>query len=226
MKKFLQSFDDYITGILSGFDRIILKGHIKHFYFNNNFYYFLSQQNIKLKDFKNYVLKVTADIKTHINHLIEKEQCYTEHLTSPKTSKEKIAQQILEENPDKIGLLCVLSVVEPCYTLTVKYNQATGKLEKRHEYRKCLHYYLYYNDRDLGLMHVRFQTWLPFTIQIYLNGKEYIKKQLAKENIEFTSYDNCITAVADLQRAQKIADQFVEKKWSNFSLTVFFGFIT
>jgi hypothetical protein len=215
MKKFLQNFDDYVNGILPGFDRIILKGHIKHFYYNNNFYYFLSQENVKLKDFKNYVLKVTDDIKTHIKHLIEKEGCYTEYLNSTKTSKEKIAKRILEENPDKIGLLCVLSVVEPCYTLTVKYNKDSGKLEKKHEYRKCLHYYLYYNDRDLGLMHVRFQTWFPFTLQIYINGKEYVKKQLSKESIEFTSYDNCITSVSDSQRAQEIADQFVEKKWAN-----------
>ena len=121
MKKFLQNFDDYINGILSGFDRIILKGHIKHFYYNNNFYFFLNQQNIKLKNFKSYVLKVTDRIKIHIKHLIEKEGCYSQYLNSTKTSKEKIAKRILEENPDKIGLLCVLSVVEPCYTLTVKY---------------------------------------------------------------------------------------------------------
>jgi len=175
MKRFLQNFDDYINGILHGFDRIILKGHIRHFYYNNNFYYFLSQENVKLKNFKGYVLKVTDDIKTHIKHLIEKERCYTEYLNSTKISKEKIAKRILAENPHKIGLLCVLSVVEPCYALTVKYNKATRKLEKKHEYRKCLHYYFYYNDRNLGLMHVRFQTWFPFTIQIYINGKEYLK---------------------------------------------------
>jgi len=109
MKKFLQNFDDYINGILTGFDRIILKGHIKHFYYNNNFYYFLSQENVKLKDFKSYVLKVTADIKTPINHLIEKEGCYTEYLTSTKTSKEKIAQRILEENPQSRFIMCALS---------------------------------------------------------------------------------------------------------------------
>jgi hypothetical protein len=214
MKIFLQNFNNYLAGILHGFDRVILKGHIKHFYYNNNFYYFLSQENVKLKDYKNYVLKVTDDIKTHIKHLIEKEGCYTEYLSSLKTSKEKIAKGILKENPDKVGLLCVLSVVEPCYTLTVKYNKAIAKLEKKHEYRKCLHYYFYYNDRDLGLMHVRFQTWFPFTIQIYINGKEYVKKQLAKESIQFSSYDNCITSVSDLQRAQEIADRFVEKKWA------------
>jgi hypothetical protein len=63
-------------------------------------------------------------------------------------------------------------------------------------------------------MHVRFQTWFPFTIQVYINGKEYVKKQLEKENIQFTSYDNSITFVSDLDRAQEIANQFIKKKWT------------
>jgi len=215
MTKFLQKFDSYISGILHGFDRIILKSHIKLFYHNNNFYHFLNQENIKLKDFKSYVLKITDDIKTHINHPVKTENCYTEYLTSTKISKEDIAHRVIKKHPNKTGLICVLSIVEPCYTLTVKYNKTNSKLEKKHEFRKCLHYYFYYNDRDLGLMHVRFQTWFPFTIQVYINGKEYVKKkQLAKENIEFTSYDNCITSVSNLKRAQEIADRFVEKKWT------------
>jgi hypothetical protein len=119
----------------------------------------------------------------------------------------------LQEDPDREGLICVLSVVEPCYTLTVRYNSVTRELEKRKEYRKCLHYYFYYNDRDCGLMLVRFQSWFPFMIQIYLNGKEYVKKQLRRENIVFTSYDNSITAVSNISRAQEIADRFVEIKW-------------
>jgi len=62
-------------------------------------------------------------------------------------------------------------------------------------------------------MHLRFQTWFPFGIQIYINGKEYLKKQLRKENIDFKNYDNSITWVADIERAQQISDKFHEKKW-------------
>jgi len=215
MKKFLEKFDSLINGVLSGFDRIIIKGHLKQFYHNNNFYFFLNKENVQLKDFKQYVLKITDTLKTHVKQIIEKENCYHEYLETCKIKKEKIAERILKENADKEGLICVLSDVEPCYTLTVKNNENTHKLEKKSEFRKCLHYYFYFNDRDLGLMHVRFQTWFPFGIQIYINGKEYLKKQLAKEGIEYTSYDNSVTSVSDLKRAQEIADAFADKKWYN-----------
>jgi hypothetical protein len=214
MKRFLLNYGKFIDGVLHGFDRIIIKGHIKHFYHNNNFYYFLTQEHVQLKDFKEYVLQVTDRIKAHVQEIISQRGCYFEYLKTTNISKEEIAQRILSENPEKEGLLCVLSCVEPCYTLTVKYNETIKKLEKKHEFRKCLHYYFYYHDRELGLMHVRFQSWFPFTIQIYINGKEYLKKQLSKANIRFSSYDNSVTWVSDLERAQQLADKLIEKKWT------------
>jgi hypothetical protein len=213
METFLQIYKTKIDGILHGFDRIIIKGHIQSFYANDNFYYFLKKEQVQLKDFKEYALKINEKIKAHIEKIKEETGCYSEYLVSCKTSKEEIAKRILKENPEKEGLICILSEVEPCNTLTVRYNKSTKKLEKSQEYRKCLHYYFYYNDKDFGLMHVRLQTWLPFGIQIYINGKEYLKKQLIKEQIEYTSYENSITSVADLEKAQSIADKFIEKKW-------------
>ena len=214
MKKFLQSNSGKINGILQSFDRIIIKGYIKPFYYSTNFYYFLTKENIQLKDYKDYVLKVTNRIKEHVNETITKTNCYSEYLYTTKLSKEKIVKDVLSKEPAKEGLICVLSCVEPCSAITVKYNTNSKKLEKRKEFRKCLHYYFYYHDREFGLMYVRIQTWFPFMIQIYINGKEYLKKQLTKAKIPFTSDDNCITSVSDLERAQRIADRFIEKKWT------------
>ncbi len=120
---------------------------------------------------------MTEQIKQNIENLIKETGCYKEYLNSSKIKKDAIAKRVIEANPDKEGLICVLSVTEQCQTITVRKNQVTGNLERANELRKCLHYYLYYNDRDLGLMHVRLQTWLPYGIQIYINGKEYLKKQ-------------------------------------------------
>ncbi len=36
--------------------------------------------------------------------------------------------------------------------------------------RKCLHFYFYFLDPEFGFLHVRAQSWLPFTIQIYIYG--------------------------------------------------------
>ncbi|VAW18193.1 hypothetical protein MNBD_BACTEROID01-2859 [hydrothermal vent metagenome] len=213
MQKFIDKYSDYIHGVVHGFDRIILKGYIGEFYYGNNFYYFLNKEEIKLKDFRDYAQKVTRQIKSHVGKIISETGVYTEYLNSPKISKEDIVKRVVKEQGINEGLVCVLSAVEPCTALSVEYNKSIGKLEKKCGYRKCLHYYFYYMDRDFGLMHVRFQTWFTFGLQIYINGREYLKKQLDKSGIKYKSYDNSITWVEDIEKAQAMSDKFHEKKW-------------
>ena len=95
MKRYLFTYKDYIETVLYGFDRIIIKGHIKYFYHPNYFYYFLAHENIKLKDFKPYVLRVTHKIKEHITQLIATTGCYYEYLRSTKIPNEQIVRQLL-----------------------------------------------------------------------------------------------------------------------------------
>ncbi|MBD3272803.1 hypothetical protein GF385_00430 [Candidatus Dependentiae bacterium] len=210
---FAETFKDSIHGILHGFDRIIIKGHIPHFYYGNNFYYFLDQEGIKLKCFKDYVIRVTDSIKKDLESIITESGCYKEYLRKSDVSKEGIAKRVMEEKGIKEGLICALSAVEPCYALSIEYNKDTQKLEKNSQYRKCLHYYFYYMDRDFGFMHVKLQTWFPFNMQVYINGKSYLMQQLEKSGIKYESYDNSITWVEDIDRAQEISDKFHQKKW-------------
>ncbi|MBS0001181.1 MAG: hypothetical protein KFF73_19510 [Cyclobacteriaceae bacterium] len=210
---FTETFKESLYGILHGFDRIIIKGHIPHFYYGNHFYHFLNTEGVKLKEFKEYVINVTETLKQNMESYIAQSGCYKEHWRKTDVSKEGIARQIMAEKKIKEGLICALTAVEPCYALSIEYNRENRKLEKATQYRKCLHYYLYYMDRDFGFMHVKLQTWFPFQIQIYINGKSYLMQQLVKGKIHFESYDNSLTYVEDLEKAQQISDRFHEKKW-------------
>ena len=72
------------------------------------------------------------------------------------------------------GLVCVLTAVEPCQALSVGPNRAARRLEVRAELRKCLHVYFYLIDRELGWLNLRLQTWFPFTVQVVINGREWL----------------------------------------------------
>jgi hypothetical protein len=65
-------------------------------------------------------------------------------------------------------------------------------------------------------LHIRVPTWFPFTIQVYVNGHEWLARQLTKHQIGFTPCDNAFRAIDDFQRAQKLADQLVRFKWRRF----------
>jgi hypothetical protein len=61
-------------------------------------------------------------------------------------------------------------------------------------------------DSMLGLCHVRIGSWLPFTVHVSINGREWLCQKLQQDGIPFTRSDNCLTKVANLAAAQKILD--------------------
>jgi hypothetical protein len=65
-------------------------------------------------------------------------------------------------------------------------------------------------------MHVRLATWLPFGIQVCLNGREYLARRMQQAGIGFEQRDNCFVWIEDLKRAQAIMDELVQRKWERF----------
>src|SRR5262249_16140000 len=112
------------------------------------------------------------------------------------------------------GLIGVLKCVEPCYSFTVGPNRATKQLELRYGPSKCAHLYFYLQHRDLGLMHVRLQTCLPFTVHISVNGRQWLAHQVRRERIGFDQRDNCFIDVADVARAQEFLTGQLRTNWN------------
>ena len=60
--------------------------------------------------------------------------------------------------------------------------------------------YLVYG-KVLGCISARLQTWFPFAIQICLNGREWLARQLDNHGVRYERLDNCLLEVADWQQA-------------------------
>jgi hypothetical protein len=209
MEKFLERYHSKITGVISTFDRMIFKGHILAFFQKSQRHWYLFQEKVLFKDFKKYAQKTSERVKEHMEEIARREARPVIYLDSSRMSKEAIARKIQEEETVKEGLICVLKSVEPCVSFDVRGNKESQKLEVIVRERKCLFLYFYYQHKEFGFMHVRLQTWFPFQIQIYINGREWLAKQLDGKGIGYQRYDNSIIQVDDVKRAQEIADQFI-----------------
>ena len=209
---------DSIIGTLTTFDRMIFKGHLTMFYPNGAFARFLNRQSILLKDFKPYVETVSQKIKHHVEQLAIQSGRPFRYLESAMTakngqSKEGLAQQIAVEDKVKEGLICVFSTLEPCSTFTVRGNHASHKLEVVRRQSKCLHFYFYYLDAELGFIHVRLQSWFPFQMQVYINGRECLARYLDQQGIAYERYDNTFTQIDNLEVAQSFCEKFSHFEW-------------
>jgi hypothetical protein len=63
--------------------------------------------------------------------------------------------------------------MEPCGSYKSWHDKKTHQTHLKPDDGKCLHYYVYFIDADLGLCYVRVPTWCPFRLQVYCNGHSY-----------------------------------------------------
>src|SRR5262249_32716446 len=141
------------------------------------------------------------------------EQAYT---AGRGRSKEDLARAIAERDGIREGLIAVFAAVEPCMSFNVRGNRETHKLEVVRGARKGLHFYFYIMDREFGFLHVRLQSWFPFNIQVYVNGHEWLCRQLERRGVGFKRSDNKILHVDNLDLAQSLAKSFAERGWVRF----------
>lgn len=69
-------------------------------------------------------------------------------------------------------------------------------------------YYFYIWDRRFGPGFLRLCPYAPFGVHAWVNGHQWLKRQLAAEGIEFTALDNGLASCGDPVRAQELADSF------------------
>ena len=67
-------------------------------------------------------------------------------------------------------------------------------------------YYFYLRDEVLGAMVMRVGTFIPFEASYYLNGHNYIEKQLLGSGVKYKKDDNAFTWVEDAEALQAAAD--------------------
>lgn len=214
MKRFVQVYQDRVIGVLAGFDRVLFRGVLRQLAYPNGLLAWLSAHSILLKDFGAFAKMFSTQVKNHAEQLAAGEGRPFEYLSSPDTSKEARAEEIRLRDGITEGLVCVLSCVEPCRTFEIRRNRLMKRLELAAANRKCLHIYFYFVDREFGLMHVRLQTWLPMTIQVCINGREYLARQMDAAGIGYERRDNCFTRIDDLPAAQRLLTRLENRKWA------------
>lgn len=214
METFLESHADSLLGVVSGLDRILFRGLLFPLVYTSGFDGFLGGHGVLFKDFKPFVQRVSKHLTEHAKAVAAKQERPYHYLRGSRLSKEDFARDIMERDQIEEGLICVLACVEPCQSFSVRGNRAKKTLDLVPEERKCLHLYFYYMDAEFGFMHVRLQTWFPLTLQVCLNGREYLAKQLDRLGIGYEKRDNCLTRIDDIPRAQKLMDKLEQRCWA------------
>ena len=177
-------------------------------------FHFLNRVGVRLLEFKDYVLATSERVKAAAFAEANKLSRPVEYLESPKTSKEELAKKLLGRHPlDAPGLVCLFKAVEPC--MSFEYHRSKELKERGPKLRpkKCLHLYKYFVHPTFGFINARIQTWFPFNVQVCVNGREWLARQLESKGSNFRRVDNCFTALDNPALAQQLMNAQLETAW-------------
>lgn len=213
MDQFISKHANAVIGTLSGFDRLVFRGTLRRLAHSGGMMSYLWAMGILLKDFVSHAETLTRRLKEASADLARRTSRPIRYLPSSGTSKEQIAREIARSDGITEGLICVLTAVEPCLSYEIVRDRESKHLKLMPRHRKCLFLYHYQIHPVFGFMHARIQTWFPFSIQICINGREWLARSMDAEGIGYVQRENCFTWIEDPVRVQHLMDQQVKAAW-------------
>jgi hypothetical protein len=199
-------YKDQITGVISCFDRIIFQGTLPRLSYARGITEYFCSKGLLLKQFTDWAEPLTQRIRDNAERLACQAGLEIQYLRQAGIDKEKLVQEIVGKRGNHPGLVCVFSVTERCSTYKPLWGSGRSPSLCSTEAR-CLHYYFYFIDEEFGLCFVRVPTWAPFRLEMYMNGHNWLARQMTLHQIGYTQIDNAFVWIEDSARAQKLADQ-------------------
>ena len=213
MQAFLAVFGHLVLGVLHGFDRLVFRGHLRQLSFAHGMDCYLSANHVLLKDFTAHAKQRTAELIDASLAEARRLNRPIVYLNSSQLSKEEQARKIAQQDQIRDGLIGVFKCVEPCWTFEVHRNRQRKMLELQGKQGKCAYLYHYFIHPVFGFMHARIQTWFPYAVQVCLNGREWLARQMDRAGLTYQRHDNKFVDLENFAQAQALMDRQLREAW-------------
>lgn len=213
MNRFLQQQAKLVSGMISGWDRLRLRGTLMRICHPGGLSSFFHASGRRFEQFKDFAIECSQQMKKAAVQAAERLGRPVTYLPTPRISKEEVARQCAKDDEITQGLVCCLTALEPSCSFVIRRDKASGRFEFKQARPNCLHVYHYYLHPIFGLMHVRLQTWLPFGLSICINGREWLGRQMDAAGIKYLRKENCFLQIDDVPAAQRMLDEQVRFDW-------------
>lgn len=208
--RFLTQFQSHVSSVLSCFDRVIFKGYLP---FHNEAAlnsWVDSGLHMRRTEFVKQLEQRSEELVVHAKACAQAAGRPYEYRQG-QFDKAEFIQQIVQRDKVTSGLVAVLCVQEVCRTVKLAFGEQRPRLVFAKRPQRVLYYYCL--DPDFGLIYIRLETWFPYTIQVYVNGHDWLARQMTQRGLGFVQEDNCFTQLDDPQQAQELADRFAQLHW-------------
>jgi len=216
-----ERYADQLDGVLSCYDRIVITGSLMPLCYAQGMTQYLYQQGIRIFDYAQFAEPLRKRLRENAEALAEANEVKIEYLRKNDERKENRIQKVLRKRGEQPGLVHIFGAMEACPSYRPWHNKTTGKTYLEPASGKCLTYYFYFIDEQLGLCYLRVPTWCPFLLQFYCNGHNWLAHQLKERGIACQIVDNAFVQIANYAVANKIANEldveFLHRRLDEFA---------
>lgn len=216
MNILLKRFDGVFKEVITGFDRIVFKGMLLSLTFAEGAMAYLGRRGVLNKCFKEWATTSSGELCAAVDrYSMQAAGRPVEYLRTWRERKEELAHKRQTELGIETGLIGVWSCLETGRTFRAKFVPGSGRPVLVPYQTPCKHLYLYFDHEDYGFMSVRLQTWFPFHIQVCLNGREWMRRSLEKQGVDFSMIGNKLIHCGNWKLAQDALDAQLDARWTS-----------
>jgi hypothetical protein len=217
MHLLIKLFFSYVQFVYHTFDRVVINGYLDHFKLEGNVVEFFHKVKNRPIITKQVLRERTAQYVRWVQSYADNHQLpcqWVPYIKRKPVRHEDIVGPVLERfrRSGRFGVYYILMSKERGRTF--RSTQLRRPTEDpnyrmiRRDFSLFRHYYFYIFDPVLGAMALRVGSFLPFQVCAYINGHEFIARELQRRGIGYRQQDNAFLAVDDLQALQRAANAF------------------
>jgi hypothetical protein len=229
METFAKLFGSLLALVYHCFDRIVILGYLPLLTRPENIVHFFRDVH-HVKTIDKEVLRQRTDDYHHWVEAFAKKRNIPMEWAEKGVRKEDYVRPYLRrmERGKQFGVYFILKSMElgpsfrsaiPRFPVDDPHYRILARQRSRYT-----HYYFYLRDEVLGPMALCVGSFLPFSITYYLNGHNFIERQLERAGVDFRRNDNAFLGVADAKALQAAADglsaQIIQKQLDHWTWVV------
>lgn len=189
--------DEHVVLKYECLDRIFLNGYVAKVQDAPALAWFLTNQ--RGEEIPRYALlgEMTRDFVAAVERLAAEQQIPMVHFERGQRKETVAAPYFAATEREGVVMLGIAQEKANVFRAPAKAQREPGAYAatRGSAYVKYLYFYIF--DNDWGPSFIKVCTYAPWSMRIWLNGHQWLKRQLARQQVDYEPLDNGIAAVAD-----------------------------
>ncbi len=199
--------DEHVALRCECIDRIFLNGYIPRLQDAQGLSYFLREH--RGEEISRYALigEMTKAFVAEVDRMAEEKNVPVVHFERGQRKEAIAAPYLAAAKREGVVMIGIAQEKANAFRAVNKLQREKGKYAVTRTSVFVKHIYFYIWDNDFGPSFIKICTYAPWSIRVWLNGNEWLKRQMEHRHIAYQPLDNGFASVDDPVALQKAADR-------------------